>query len=168
MVSPRQQQGFTLIEILVVVVLISVIVSVMLLSIDLSSPSRRLEAVADKLTQQMHLAYQSAVLQQRELGFSITEQGYLFLEYQEGEWIPPFEKLLQPEVWPEPLERTLILDEKAVAPMSMKEPVAQVLILSSGEMTPFLLELRDRDNDWQARLSGDFLGRLEQQLESPQ
>lgn len=162
-----RQQGFTLIEILVVMVLITVVVSVMLLSINLSSPAKRIEAVADKLQQQLLLAYQTAVLQQREFGFSLTPQGYAFVEYQEGEWFISEEKNLAPEILPEALEPTLLIDDQAIKPIKLDQPEPQVLLLSSGETTPFEFDLEDRDSAWRIKLQGDFLGRVQQLLEAP-
>ncbi|MEE9451648.1 MAG: type II secretion system minor pseudopilin GspH [Gammaproteobacteria bacterium] len=67
----RAQQGFTLIEILIVVAIIGVVLAAVTLSL-VSKQDRKIEAIAEQLKSQLQLASQQAMLRPAQYGFDIT------------------------------------------------------------------------------------------------
>ena len=159
--------GFTLIEIMVVVVIIAVLASFAVLSIGTRALDDRMETEARRLQELMTLALDEAVLQGAELGFIQTGDGYAFLALKDGKWLPLEEAgALRGRVLGDPFYLQLRVEGRAVAPVTDEderkeaELKPQVLLLSSGEATEFSLALRARDYAPHYLLEGDALGRL--------
>ncbi|NCY24782.1 MAG: type II secretion system protein GspH, partial [Alphaproteobacteria bacterium] len=72
--------GFTLLEMLVVLVLIGVLTGVAVLSLP-GDPQRQARQEAERLQQAMQMAADTAVFEGNELGAYFTQQGYGFLRY---------------------------------------------------------------------------------------
>ncbi|MCI0749506.1 MAG: type II secretion system minor pseudopilin GspH [Nevskiales bacterium] len=156
--------GFTLLEILVVVLIIGVIASFAVLSIGNRTLDDRLEVEARRLRELMTLAADEAVLQGVELSFIQTSEGYAFLILEKDQWNPASDVgPLRARTVTEPLYLELEVEGRTVAPAEPdKTPRApQVLLLSSGESTAFGLSLRARNFGPYYRLEGDALGHLE-------
>lgn len=74
--------GFTLIEVMVVIVIIGVMASMIVVSVTLGDPQRELRNEAERLRTVLALAAEEAVIQQVELGAEFTESGYRFLKWE--------------------------------------------------------------------------------------
>ena len=160
----RVARGFTLLEVLVVVVIIGVMATVAVLSIGNRSLDDRLALEARRLQELFTLAADEAVLQGVELGFVQTPEGYEFLLLKDGRWIPLEDAgPLRARALAEPFYLSLQVDGRTVAPQrtddAKVELKPQVVLLSSGDATEFTLELRARQYDAYYRLQGDVLGR---------
>ena len=162
-------RGFTLLELLVVVVIIGVIASFAVLSIGNRAIEGRLEREAHRLQELIALAADEAVLQGTELGFAQTADGYTFLGLDpKGQWRPLEDAgALRARALEEPFYLQLRVDGRPVAPLKLRDETdpgheikPQVLLLSSGEATQFVLDLRARDYAPHCTLEGDLLGRL--------
>lgn len=162
--EPRSR-GFTLLEILVVVAIIGVMATFALLSIGNRSLDDRLAVEARRLQEVMTLAADEAVLQGVELGFIQTPEGYEFLMLKDGQWAPLEEAgPLRARELTEPFYVQLQIEGRRVAPVdtgdAKQELKPQIVLLSSGDATEFVLDLRARQFDSYYRLQGDVLGRL--------
>lgn len=78
---PSRQHGFTLIEVLVVIVIIGVMAAMIVVSMTMGDPRRELLKEAERLRTVLALAAEEAVIQQVELGAEFTESGYRFLKW---------------------------------------------------------------------------------------
>jgi general secretion pathway protein H len=157
-------RGFTLLEMLVVVAIIGVFVGVVVLSTDLVSYERRLEQEARRLDTVVSFATDEALLQSQDFGIYICEDSYHFFvfSYEVEDWIPyairPFEpRRLDDDMvlnlWLEDRQVILETEAEAFPPRLTEElteedldefPDPQIVILSSGEVTPFQLEFLRR------------------------
>lgn len=87
----RNKKGFTLIEVMVVIVIIAVMAAMIVVSVTLGDPRRELNTQAERLRTILSLAAEEAVIQQIELGAEFNEAGYRFLKWD----LPQEEELLE-------------------------------------------------------------------------
>lgn len=142
--------GFTLIEILVVVLIIGVVSAGILLAVSLTGRDRDLEREGARLYTLINYAREQAELQTREYGLLFQEDGYEFLSYdvQRGHWstVPEDEVLAQRKL-PAGLEVKLIVEAHPIVlrqPQKDADKVPQVMIFSDGDLSSFAATL-ERD-----------------------
>lgn len=80
-IVPAGSRGFTLIEVLAVVVVIAIATAVVLLSVNVVGDDRDLDREARRLASLIELAADEAELQGRDFGIEFIRQGYRFVEY---------------------------------------------------------------------------------------
>jgi general secretion pathway protein H len=109
--------GFTLIEILIVVVIIGIISAGVLLSVNLTGRDRDLEKETDRLLSLVNYAREQAELQTREYGVIFHEDGYQFLTYdaRRGLWREIYEDdALRLRKLPDGLDVKLVVESRPV------------------------------------------------------
>lgn len=160
------ERGFTLIELLVVLVILGSLIGLAVLSSGVAGPGRELRSEAERLSGLIGVLSEEAVLDNREYGLSFTREGYRVLRYdpQRGEW-QTLDR--QAHRLPEWAELQFEVEGEALNLPTTTGSVAapQLLILSSGELTPFRLRLAERRRDGlRLQLSSDgfALPRLEE------
>jgi general secretion pathway protein H len=163
--SPKQQyrlqQGFTLIEVMLVIVLIGVMVSAVQFTFSGNKPEQLLEQNSARFSGVFDVAAEYGLLNNVELGLFIEKNSYQFLGYDGVSWSPIVDNpLFEVYTLPEGIEITLQLDD-----LPIKEPllfdsallinedetddftddpkkkkiIPQVYMLSGGDITPFSL-----------------------------
>lgn len=162
MSARNRAAGFTLLELMVVLLIIGVMTSFAVLSIGGRTLSDRLDNESARLQQLFVLAQDQALFNRTELGFFTNEERYGFLVPDgEGGWQPHTRSgPLRVRSFSEPFRGVLFVEGQAVAPPDGDELEPSVLILSSGDMTPFRLEIRAPDDVGPAIIRGDALGRI--------
>jgi len=162
----RSARGFTLIELMVVMVIIGCLISLAVLSTGNASSSRELRDEAQRLATVIGLLADEAVLDNREFGLLIQPDGYRVLGYDEAtdrwsaihgesEHKVPVWVQLDLELDGEPLKLVAPVKQDEDEPglsqaddeeekKKKKEPPPQLLILSSGELSPFRLKVAER------------------------
>ncbi len=205
----RRARGFTLIEVLLVILLIGLLAATVVYSFSGESRQQKLGKETEKLQARIQLAAELAMLKNVELGLYIDDKGYRFMLFEQEKWrsirepkaLAPYEfkpglsakiemeglewaeqnLLSQADFTPEDdtLSEANSFDElelekqqaeeqkqqaeadKARAEGKVKKPIKRqtgilttppqkkdpryptVFILSSGEISPFLLELKE-------------------------
>lgn len=179
-VKPR---GFTLIEILVTVVLISIVLGIALLKFRGSDYDALLKQEAGRMARIMELADQQAIYQSLTIGMLLEDNSYSLLQYnikevkddagktvKENQWEPVDDALLKPRELPEGMEMLVTIEGNPadLRPQSDK-PIPQIVFLNSGEWTAFeiIFTLRE-NNDTTYILSTNENGKLEITRESNQ
>ena len=117
--------GFTLIEILVVVVIVGILVTFATLSISNRALSDRLETEAQRLQQLFAMAGEDAEMHGTELGFVYTDRGYAFVAVgPSGRWLPILDGPLRPREVKEPITLALRVEGRPIAPTPLADLVA--------------------------------------------
>ena len=159
-VALDRQNGFTLLELLVVVVIVAILFTYTTLAIRSDSPEEIIKKEAQRMERLVQLALEEAILRGEEYGIEIFLDGYRFLRFDvtENRWLPlSDDKILRQRELPLEmelemnLEDTEIVIELASEPMSEQEldlnidndendedekAKPQIFLLSSGEITP--------------------------------
>jgi type II secretion system protein H len=109
--------GFTLIEIMIVVVIIGVISAGVLLSVNLTGRDNELEKESDRLLTLVNYAREQSEMQTREYGVVIHEDGYQFVAYDTRRrlWREIYEDdALRMRKLPDGLDFKLVVDARPV------------------------------------------------------
>jgi general secretion pathway protein H len=112
-----RSRGFTLIEIMIVVVIIGVISAGVLLSVNLTGKDRDLDKESERLFTLVKYAREQAELQTREYGVIFHDDGYQFVAYdtRRGRWREVYEdEILRLRKLPDGLDVKLIVDARPV------------------------------------------------------
>ena len=176
----RKARGFTLIEILVVVIIIAIISSVSLMSMNLIDDDRELDTERKRLASLMDVVQDEALLQGREFGLELMTSTYRFVEYDPytRRWVEiTGDDLFRPRKLPEGMEFALFLEDKQIvlenAPREFEDPdddtmsfdtetyAPHVFVFSSGELTPYEIHLLRAENDQELVMRGNVFGEIE-------
>ena len=152
--------GFTLIEVLVVVVAIGIISAIVVLGLGNLGDDRELQTEARRITSLIELASDEATFQGRNFGLELLQKKYRFVEHDPltGVWSEVlWDDLMRQHQLAQDTEFELFLENKRVlldidtadlAPNDdtddddlTQEYLPHILILSSGDITPFNLEI---------------------------
>lgn len=168
--SARPARGFTMIELMVVILLVGLLVSFAVLSVGGPSARDVQHKEARRILARMDLAREEAVMQARSLGVRFERDGYLFYGIGEGQWrMLEQGGLLDPHELPEPvaidveidgLEVELFGDDETAAEGSGddedddEEAVRpQIFFLAGGEIVPdFTIRVLSEDTDTEYRI----------------
>jgi general secretion pathway protein H len=162
----KRARGFTLLELLVVVLIIGLFAGAAVLSLGVLGNDRDLEREALRMRSLMELVHEEALMQGRDFGVLFSGSSYRFLifDYQTGAWtVPANDAFLRERQLPEPLGLSLRLDDRDVALEANLTDVPdaaepQVMVLSSGEVTPFEAAFSRDLEPGEFRLTGEFNG----------
>lgn len=158
-------RGFTLLEVMVVLVLIGIITSFALLSAG-RGPQERLAEEAQRLAALLQLQQQEAILASELRGIRFSRTGYALLRRDEkNNWqAPPAADSLIQRQLPDDMTLGLWVEGQ---PVSLKNPPKwpQVVLLASGEATEFVAVFgltEDQQNPMapRYRVAADAMGRL--------
>jgi general secretion pathway protein H len=151
--------GFTLIEIMVIMVIIGVILSFATLSIGDGGQTRKLEQEIQRLASLLTLASEETIMQAKEMGVSFETSGYRFYVLQEQNWQELTDDIFHPRTLPLGMLAEMSLEGEPVILNEAKKNTPQLLILSSGEFTPFEVILTvESDETLRYRLTGTVTG----------
>lgn len=165
-----RSRGFTLVEILVVVVIMAVVVSLAVLSIGVTGRDSQLDEESRRVKSLVDLLHERALLEGRDFGLRIEPTAYEFAVYDvnTSRWLtvvgePEFRRRELPAgvhfvleldsqvVVLKPIDRTFASDLPPAPP--------QLAIAASGEGTPFRLTLVREETQAKASVDGDAFGK---------
>ena len=162
----RQQTGFTLIELMLVALLMGLVAATVMFTVDSSQPQKNLKRQAMKMAALTEIALDQATMTGRDFGMVIGLNEYRFVELVEQRWQPLEDDILVDQELKQ-AELLMTVDGFAWAPDKIdfssstfyseretdydkdekeKKHIPQVLLLSSGELTPFKIEFKLNDS----------------------
>jgi general secretion pathway protein H len=152
----KNNQGFTLIEILIVLVIIGITFGFALIAFGDFGESRRILFSAEQLVNTIRLAQQQAILETSTVGLRIDNTGYQFLQLQNNtQWRPISDKgVFKMTYFPQ--DTQIILKTNNRTPAGFPA----IIITSTGDMTPFTLSFGSTKENNMALLVGKRNGDL--------
>ncbi|VAW78697.1 General secretion pathway protein G [hydrothermal vent metagenome] len=156
-------RGFTLLEVMVVVVIIGIMMMTFTLSLRGDSHAKLLQREAQRMIALLDLASQEAVMRSEQLAVRFSDDSYEFMLLQNGRWLPvDGDRPLRTRQLPDDIELRLELEDNPPPSLVNEESdLPQVFLLSSGEITPFVVTLFSPNTERRFHITGNLLGRLE-------
>ena len=166
-----RSKGFTLIEILVVLVIMAVVISLAVLSFGTTGRDAQLDEESRRIQGLVDILHERALLEGRDFGLRIEPAGYGFVVYSADRdlWLPlTDEHEFRHRDLPKGVTFQLELDSVTVVLKPIDQgissgdspPPPQVAIAASGEGTPFRLTLLRDGTTAKASVDGDALGKV--------
>src|SRR5271165_7410195 len=167
-----RSKGFTLVEILVVIVIIAIMVSLAVLSVGVTGRDAQLDEESRRIEGLVGLLHERALLEGRDFGMRIEPAAYEFVVYdtRRDRWMTlgQQEHEFRHRELPKGLSFQLELDSQVVVIKPIDRnlssdaapPGPQVAIAASGEGTPFRLTLLRDGTTAKASVDGDALGKI--------
>ncbi len=153
----RQLSGFTLLEVVVVLLIITIILG--MVGVNLTrNPADTLRDEAERLALVLQNAQQEAILEGKPYGFKFTEKGYQFLRLDANYRLVPIEtdELLTPRELPPAItltpSETINKNAKSTDPNRRYDPI---VFDPSGEPPVFSFTLSSGDLYWYVRGQSD-------------
>jgi len=149
---PALSSGFTLMELLVVLLIIGLMTATIVLAVTVTGRDREVEEESKRVFALLNYAREQAELQTRELGLFCDEHGYEFLLHdpRRALWRSIDEdESLRARKLPHGLElglrvegRQVVLDGASKKEKKEEERMPHVMLFSNGDMTPFELTVQ--------------------------
>lgn len=148
---PKHSRGFTLLELMVVIVLIGVLLGMVSFATG-NNPARQARQEASGLIQLLHTLREQAVLEGHEYGVRLETDGYQVLKLDSSDWRPAG------AVFRLPAGLQLRLEQEG-QPLNLGDRPGQphLLLLSSDETSAFTLHIETDKQRWSS-ISSDGLG----------
>lgn len=180
-------RGFTLLELMVVIVIIGLVSAGFLLSISATGRDSQLERERDRLTALIDYVRERATLQTVEYGLRCEQGGYRFVMYdtRQSLWTEdPLDESLRARTLPPGLRIALSVENKPIVLPAASAPARlgksanqgkqdgransvapdltpQLMLFSNGELTPFKLTLERTGTGRSTVVSSGTQGKVE-------
>jgi general secretion pathway protein H len=140
----RTARGFTLIEILVVMLVIGIAVGVIGFSFSASNSYYSANAYAQRVAQRIEMARDRAIQSNSEWGMFVEEDNYRFANFDpiNGEWFDFTNKPFNAEKTNYTLNFKVTIEDYPGQVESDDEELPDLIFFSSGEVSPFALDLK--------------------------
>jgi general secretion pathway protein H len=149
-----------MIEMLVVILIIGIIVNLITVNFRGNRPLEELETEVRRFTSLTELALEEALLRSEIIGIAIKEDAYRFLLREQQGWEPIDDNLFRDRKLPESLRLKLVTEAVFQSVPEQAQNAPDIVLLSSGELTPFELEFTSSLIDDSFRLTGEVTGSL--------
>jgi len=143
--APKPMAGFTLIEIMVVLLIIAITIGMVGVNLQ-RGDNNRVQEEADRIVNLLQAAREEAILQGQVFAVQFSTDGYRFLRLNNKGKLEQIEKddVLSPRSLPDGVTLSFTLDGVAA------DTEAGLILDPSGSFIPFVLTLRAGEATWQA------------------
>jgi len=169
----RGASGFTLIEILVVMVIVGILATFATLKIGNRSIDDRLQTESERFEQLVKLAQEESQVKGIPIGLRFTTSGYQFLSLNDkGQWADYGQGALRDRPLIAPFYAEVQVDGRSVAPAQDQQAGAsindqsqkilpQILLLPGGESSAFAVDVKAQNYLSYFHIESDVLGRIQ-------
>lgn len=158
----NKSYGFTLIEIMVVVVIAAIMMGAVAISFP-DGTNDRLKEQGARFSALLLLAQDEAILQSQDFALSVNAAGYSFYRRVGESWEPYSDKPFVNRKLADDIKGTVILEGAPIKLKSSDKAKPQVVIYSSGEMTPFRYILSNQEKSM-VSIQFDGAGNIKQEI----
>jgi len=165
-----RSKGFTLVEVLIVMLIITVVISLTVLSVTSTGRDSQLDEESRRIEGLLGLLHERALLEGRDFGLRIGPTAYEFVAYdtRRNLWLMlDQEREFRHRELPKGISFQLQLDSQTVVIKPIDRdlsngapPNPQIAIAASGEGTPFRLILVRDATQAKSAVEGDALGKI--------
>ncbi|MDZ7753719.1 MAG: type II secretion system minor pseudopilin GspH [Gammaproteobacteria bacterium] len=160
----RRHDGFTLIEMMVVLIIVGVIVSLGMVRLTTDDDAAQVRREAERLGALLRLARDEAIVRARSMGLRLAPDGYRFAVYDAGQWRDmEGDTVFRERRLPEHLRLAIhgvARGARAGRAEGSDKPPPQVILGPGGEATPFELSIAGLDGRGVQRIHGGAMGRI--------
>lgn len=151
----KKNSGFSLVEILVVVLILGIMMSIAVMAFGDFGHSRQVLACAQQFENYLKLVRQQAILQASPLGIELHPHSYQVVQFSsDGLWVPVINSPIF-KVQYIPKNTTLVLE-----PSTNHKNNPAIMIDTSGDLTPFTLHFLSEKQHRIATVLGTFNGSI--------
>ena len=170
--SPADRSaGFSLVEIMVVVVIVGILAAAIVPRFNFDTSEERLREEIRRFDVLLSMAWEQAIIEGRSVGVEIEREAYTFYVYDplDRQWYNlENDSLLKRRELPEGTYFDLRMEDQEIELATgdeddeddddLDEVVPQVLLLASGEATPFSIYVESDDTETEFELVVDPFG----------
>ncbi len=140
--SVAGHRGFTLIEMLVVIVIVGILASTVVFGFLGSDREQNLRTEAERLAELIEMARSEAVQRNEEWGLAVGTAGYRFLVLDSitHRWIEQKTGPFRPRETAN-MKLSVQVDAMTLPGADAEETTPEIIMFSSGEQTPFEIEI---------------------------
>lgn len=134
-------RGFTLVEVLVVVIIAGILTGAVLLVLGQSGPSQANQRELARLNVSLEVMCDQALLGGSARGLRFHAEGYDFWQYSAGAWQPlPGDSRLRAVAWPEGMRPRIQVENVPLRP-ARNQRLPQIVCTGIEPPTPFEIEI---------------------------
>ena len=159
-----RDEGYTFIEILIVLFIISLVYSIATISVN-HNTHQKMVAFADELKESLLLAEEEALMQAKPIGFVINQQTYQFMSLDGSSsishWMVLQDSPLKVHTIPDQYRVSFTLDQHASQSDAVHSILSPSIIFSTeGRVTPFVMHIHAAGEQDDYVISGDENGEI--------
>ena len=151
----KKSGGFTLIEVLIVMVIISIVASVAVLTIT-HNQTKRLAYLANQLVNIILLSEEEAILRPATLGVAFMPHHFQVFEYREKKWTSLKNANFGLHAFSSDIQITLHVQNKIQA----LDGKPHLIISESGDLTPFVILIGNKEESPRYQVIGESSGNV--------